>query len=842
TKMTENIKVAVRVRPFNEREKTRGASIIISMEGNTTRIIKPRSGDADVKTFTFDYSYWSHDGFVALDNGYLAPENEQFADQKRVFSDLGEGILENAWNGYNCSLFAYGQTGSGKTYSVVGGSANKGILPLFCERLFEDIERKQESAAEGTEFQVSLSMVEIYNEQVRDLLNPQSGRQGGLRIREKVDHGFFVENLLTVPVGSYGDIDSRIQEGTRNRTIAATHMNATSSRAHTIVAITFVQKAMSDGGHTLQKSSTINIVDLAGSERAGNTGAARERLKEGCMINQSLSTLGNVIKALADQGKGVQKSTVLPFRDSVLTKLLKNALGGNSKTIMIAALSPADVNYEETLSTLRFVDRAKAIRVQAVVNESPTSRLVRELQQENMRLQELLSQASYGALSNHSWNPCASSWEQNRREMEHMAMSWEQRLASERLAHQQKLKEEKELREKRKTIPHLWNLNEDPALNGLLCHFIPEGSLSIGNGKSENPAGIILHGVGVLPHHASVNNKDGVIILAPSPEARVLINGCPLTQPALLNHNDRLLLGASQLYVLYDPKAVSVDSGGDHKQTVTFDKAQEEIACNSGLCMAVGGNSSDDALIWEDLLSLLPALWEGNGIGEELGKGTRFEVVLTASEGHGKHAGLTQVRVKMTHLASGLEFLLRPREFLGRRFLMQEMYQRYLQGDDWDLPRDKDPFWECPESTVSVGVVQVALQPLSHQLAVSETYPVLDCHGQKQGHLRVLIQPCDSDGAPKRQQVGDPNELIGKQLHLLIRILGARGIPEHFTKTHCRFKLFCEDEDETAEVASSNPDYNFEKTFFFNPVTEEFLDYIAKSVLTIEVCGTQVER
>uniref|UniRef100_S4RVC6 Kinesin-like protein n=1 Tax=Petromyzon marinus TaxID=7757 RepID=S4RVC6_PETMA len=566
-----NIKVAVRVRPFNEREKTRGASIIISMEGNTTRIIKPRSGDADVKTFTFDYSYWSHDGFVALDNGYLAPENEQFADQKRVFSDLGEGILENAWNGYNCSLFAYGQTGSGKTYSVVGGSANKGILPLFCERLFEDIERNVEHITGDMALvcNVSLSMVEIYNEQVRDLLNPQSGRQGGLRIREKVDHGFFVENLLTVPVGSYGDIDSRIQEGTRNRTIAATHMNATSSRAHTIVAITFVQKAMSDGGHTLQKSSTINIVDLAGSERAGNTGAARERLKEGCMINQSLSTLGNVIKALADQGKGVQKSTalvLLPFRDSVLTKLLKNALGGNSKTIMIAALSPADVNYEETLSTLRFVDRAKAIRVQAVVNESPTSRLVRELQQENMRLQELLSQASVGSVQGESWggpcttkcpcdpakfsllaswNPCASSWEQNRREMEHMAMSWEQRLASERLAHQQKLKEEKELREKRKTIPHLWNLNEDPALNGLLCHFIPEGSLSIGNGKSENPAGIILHGVGVLPHHASVNNKDGVIILAPSPEARVLINGCPLTQPALLNHNDSILIDFS---------------------------------------------------------------------------------------------------------------------------------------------------------------------------------------------------------------------------------------------------------------------------------------------------------
>ena len=177
-------------------------------------------------------------------------------------------------------------------------------------------------------------------------------------------------------------------EGTANRTIAATNMNATSSRAHTIVTINLVQKYKNETGKEMSKSSLINLVDLAGSERADATGATGDRLKEGAAINLSLTSLGNVIAALADNSSG--KNVRVPYRDSQLTKLLMNALGGNSKTIMIAAISPADINYDESLSTLRYADRAKQIKTKATVNEDPTEKLIADLKAENAKLKKLL--------------------------------------------------------------------------------------------------------------------------------------------------------------------------------------------------------------------------------------------------------------------------------------------------------------------------------------------------------------------------------------------------------------------------------------------------------------------
>uniref|UniRef100_H2YJV5 Kinesin motor domain-containing protein n=1 Tax=Ciona savignyi TaxID=51511 RepID=H2YJV5_CIOSA len=309
-----------------------------------------------------------------------------FHIQAKVFDDLGRGVLENAWKGFNCSLFAYGQTGSGKSYSMVGFHANKGIIPITCEELFKGIsERKAtDELAKEAEYQVSVSMLEIYNETVKDLLNV-SVEKRFLHIKTFFYIVLPVEQLQVSPVSDYAAVEGRIAEGTRNRTLAATNMNATSSRAHTIVAINFAQKAKNEAGKSMTKTSIINLVDLAGSERADSTGATGDRLKEGSMINKSLLCLGNCIKALADIQDG--KHINVPFRDSILTRLLKNALGGNSKTIMIAALSPADINYEETLSTLRFADRAKSIKTKAVVNESPTDKLIREMKGEIKRLQ-----------------------------------------------------------------------------------------------------------------------------------------------------------------------------------------------------------------------------------------------------------------------------------------------------------------------------------------------------------------------------------------------------------------------------------------------------------------------
>ena len=233
-------------------------------------------------------------------------------------------------------------------------------------------------------------MLEIYNERTQDLLiDPNLRPKGGLEIRESKTVGVFVKGLSKHPVLCYEDIERKMEEGNKNRTIGSTLMNATSSRAHTIIALEFRQVEM-EGTRKLEKFSVINLVDLAGSEKAGQTGATGDRLKEGCAINKSLTVLGQCISTLADKAMGKAKGTVVPYRDSALTRILQNALGGNSKTIMICALSPATTNYEETLSTLRYADRAKKIKNKAMINESPQERLIRELRTENEQLKKML--------------------------------------------------------------------------------------------------------------------------------------------------------------------------------------------------------------------------------------------------------------------------------------------------------------------------------------------------------------------------------------------------------------------------------------------------------------------
>lgn len=291
--------------------------------------------------------------------------------------------------GYNCTMFAYGQTGTGKSYSFVGYGSNKGILPLACEEIFKRI-KDQESSRH--KFQVECAMMEIYGRELRDLLNPKSKEK--LKIRNGKT-GTYVQGLKKSAVGSYKAIEKVQDVGTANRTVGATAMNATSSRAHTIVTITLGQK-IEEEGRERQFASDIVLVDLAGSERAESTGATGARLQEGIEINVSLSALGNVISALAEKANNPKKKVFVPYRSHVLTELLQSALGGNSKTVMVAAVSPAHINFDESLSTLRYADRAKQIKVVVEVMENPTDKLIRELKAENDKLRKMLSGIANG--------------------------------------------------------------------------------------------------------------------------------------------------------------------------------------------------------------------------------------------------------------------------------------------------------------------------------------------------------------------------------------------------------------------------------------------------------------
>jgi kinesin family protein 1 len=412
-----SVKVAVRVRPFNNREIQRNTQCIIRMEGPNTYITNPKSqpGESDaIKSFKYDYSYWSHTD--SSDPGFIT--------QRQVYEDLGIEMLDHAFEGYNVCIFAYGQTGAGKSYTMMGRLEpdQKGIIPQMCEELFERIENL--TSDNNSQCTVEVSYMEIYCERVRDLLNPKN-KNNNLKVREHPIMGPYVEDLSKLVVKKYMDIDRLIDEGNKARTVAATNMNETSSRSHAVFTLIFTQKR-----HDFQTDlvtecvSKISLVDLAGSERANSTGAQGARLKEGANINKSLTTLGKVISALAEmsnnsfnsslsastsnlkkgstQNLSKKKMEFIPYRDSVLTWLLKENLGGNSKTAMLAAISPADINYDETLSTLRYADRAKQIVCKAVVNEDANGKLIRELKEEIFRLREILKREGFDELPDDS--------------------------------------------------------------------------------------------------------------------------------------------------------------------------------------------------------------------------------------------------------------------------------------------------------------------------------------------------------------------------------------------------------------------------------------------------------
>ena len=570
-----SVKVAVRVRPFNTREKDNNSVCCIEMTENQTTI-KDELGQP--KTFTFDHSFWSHDCYIELENGYLSPDDSgKYTDQKIVFDTLGKQILDNAWEGYHCCLFAYGQTGSGKSYSMVGYGANKGIVPISCEEIFKRI---GENKDEQIHYEVEVSMLEIYNEKVQDLLVPINKRPPtGLKIRESKALGVFVADLTKYPVSSYEEISNKMDEGYQNRTIGSTLMNSTSSRAHTIVTIEFKQ-VNTQGKLKSEKLSKINLVDLAGSERANSTGATGARLKEGCNINKSLLVLGNVINTLADKALGKKKDVLPPYRDSALTRILQNALGGNSKTVMICALSPASINYEETLSTLRYADRAKKIQNKAVVNESEHDKVVRLLREENNDLKKKIEELSKKLLGGtvqdedkEAFKELKAQYDETQKLCESMSKTF-----SERLEEAKKADKELGIEKVDITKPHLIVLNEDPQLSHKLKYSLKELPIYVGRKHGNPEPKIKLSGIGIKQNHAIFisGEKENEIILKPNESDAIkyiYINGKKIKSQdgQKLKNKDRIVFGNNTILIYMEK------SDGKDIYEIDWEMAQTEL-------------------------------------------------------------------------------------------------------------------------------------------------------------------------------------------------------------------------------------------------------------------------
>uniref|UniRef100_A0A8C3TT74 Kinesin family member 13B n=1 Tax=Catharus ustulatus TaxID=91951 RepID=A0A8C3TT74_CATUS len=491
--------------------------------------------------FAYDHCFWSMDESV----------KEKYAGQDVVFKCLGENILQNAFDGYNACIFAYGQTGSGKSYTMMGTADQPGLIPRLCSGLFE---RAQKEENEEQSFKVEVSYMEIYNEKVRDLLDPKGSRQS-LKVREHSVYGPYVDGLSKLAVASYKDIESLMSEGNKSRTVAATNMNEESSRSHAVFKIILTHTLYDvQSGTSGEKVGKLSLVDLAGSERATKTGAAGDRLKEGSNINKSLTTLGLVISALADQAAGKNKNKFVPYRDSVLTWLLKDSLGGNSKTAMVATVSPAADNYDETLSTLRYADRAKNIVNHAVVNEDPNARIIRELREEVEKLREQLTKAE--AMKSPELK---ERLEESEKLIQEMTVTWEEKLRKTEEIAQERQKQLESLGISLQSSGikvgdnkcFLVNLNADPALNELLVYYLKEHTL-IG---SDNSQDIQLCGMGILPEHCIIDiTPEGQVMLTPQKNTRTFVNGSAVVCPIQLHHGDRILWGNNHFFRLNLPK------------------------------------------------------------------------------------------------------------------------------------------------------------------------------------------------------------------------------------------------------------------------------------------------
>ncbi|XP_044288545.1 kinesin-like protein KIF14 [Varanus komodoensis] len=548
------VTVAVRVRPFSIRDKNEGTFQVVSMTGQETVVQHPDT--KQIYRFTFDFSFWSFD------------QSHSFASQEMVYQSLAVPLLERAFEGYNTCLFAYGQTGSGKSYTMMGfdDDHERGIIPRFCEDIFTRIAKAD---TQQTAYHLEMSYFEVYNEKIHDLLilKAENGqKKQPLRVREHPVFGPYVEDLTVNIVSSYTEIQNWLQLGNKHRATAATGMNDKSSRSHSVFTLVMTQTKtdiVEKEEHEYRIISRVNLIDLAGSERCSAAQTSGERLKEGVSINKSLLTLGKVISALSEQNQS-RKKVFIPYRESVLTWLLKESLGGNSKTAMIATISPAASNVEETLSTLRYAKQACFIINVAKVNEDINAKLILELKaeieklklaQKNMQNVDPEKQRLYVQ----EITSLRMKLHQQEREMAEMQRAWKEKLEQ---AEKKKFEETVELQKAGITfkvdnsLPNLVNLNEDPQLSEMLLYMIKEGETTVGKCKPHSRHDIQLSGVLIADDHCIIRHVEGAVCTIPVGEAKTYVNGKCISGPTFLHHGDRIILGGDHYFRFNHPVEV----------------------------------------------------------------------------------------------------------------------------------------------------------------------------------------------------------------------------------------------------------------------------------------------
>lgn len=860
------VQVAVRMRIFNQREKDAGAERIIRMTreevGSKTFIRNPDTDEE--KEFKFDYSFNSH-----ADDPRVGP----YATQDTVFDDLGRPVMMSALEGRNVCLFAYGQTGAGKSFSMLGKAdppSMQGIIPRTCREIFKVIDRDKGNPLVSSE--VAIQTVEIYCEQINDLLaDRKTWPPAGFKPKMTKD-GFACDTIMK-PCMNYEDIEAAFNFADRNRSVGSHALNPESSRAHTIYQITYMKrtKVSADAKQCETITTKLNLVDLAGSERMESAGTSGQMLKEGNAINLSLTALGNTIKALSE-GKRAQ------FRESKLTLLLQSSMT-NGKVIMIAAVSPASICFDESVSTLRFAERIKMVKIKAKKNVTldPVAEIKKEMEEMRKRMQDEIDELRRGggsAMGGGGADPAVVE------ELKRMLDEQKENERQLKLDMEKRLKEMEEdtdskkaraikIQEQWKTalggatmqkaadvlVPHLLNLNEDPRLAETLIYTIETERVVAGRANKESPPKLEFNGMGIVKNHCvfEYNASAGEVFIVPGPNARCCVNGRQVTERTELKHNYRVWLGNNYAFRFAFP--------GHEDKAETLAEKPDYLFAEAEIAKFAAGNESDVTVhgaLGHQLSEALKKVEQANIIAGDLNRDATFAPKIIKNRNSGEDNVVVHVTLPQGNLVWQWD------KFSSRLVDMVKVWQswQYAVANDqsFSLP-DDNPFVD--HGYQLIGEADVWLQSLGNMIDLDAEPVVLSPSGAQEAKLTVQIVPLDVNGneGPWEDDnealdpfVDSPDELKGKVIQFAVKVprmvfevdLRTGGKPR-YRDVFVTYGIQSDDTDDAVETGHDDS-HNLEVKFtnnvhkFKRLVDDKMYWMLTKGRLTFSVFGKLADQ
>eukprot|EP00668_Euglena_longa_P002240 GGOE01002586.1.p1 GENE.GGOE01002586.1~~GGOE01002586.1.p1 ORF type:complete len:941 (-),score=309.77 GGOE01002586.1:82-2904(-) len=864
----ENVQVAVRMRPFNGREKAANSTRVVRMEnllkGSKTYVTDPDTGEE--REFKYDFSFQSYSD---TERGI-----GDWADQETVMQTLGIPVLNAALEGRNVSLFAYGQTGAGKSFSMLGKVGTpelEGIIPRSCRELFR---RQREDSDPSLSYTIDIQVVEVYCEVVNDLLaDRKSWPPQGHKPRLTAKDGYVVDTIKK-PCFRYEDIWEAMEFADKNRSVGSHALNPESSRAHTIYQINYCRVKKHPDGRVMQTiTAKLNLIDLAGSERTESAGTTGQMLKEGNAINLSLTALGGCIKALSE-GKRPN------FRDSKLTLLLQASMTAG-RVIMIAALSPASICYPETLSTLRFADRIKQVKIKSSknVSEDPVTEIKKAMEEMRLAMQAEIDRLRANLSGEAPVDEDGNEVMELERMLEEQAAA-EVRMKDDLEAKLKTLRESTEERQARaneidvqwaqalggvskvrkedEVRPYFVNLHEDERVAETLVYAFDEGETLIGRPDRDNPPKIELAGLGIVKGHCTVVVDGSAVYLEAHNNSKTLVNGKRITARTQLFHQNRVWLGNNYAFRFCHPKHEMYGEGREEDPDYFVAEAEATEATEALDGMPPPGTSGQDwmsAALRHKLAEAEKKVEQANLIATDLDR----DVIFSPKIFEDRATRNTEMAV---HVQMGGQSLVWPWEkFCARVADMVNVWAEWqaceASGTTMrELDPATDPFIDMESQLI--GEADVWLNALANMVEFSTETAILSVFGQLQGRLNVELNPCDVngntgpwDGAEEELDpfVDEPRDLLNRVIQFEIRLstlqldekaLGVNGMPK-YEDCFVRYKF---DADDFFEPFTSTNEAHAGFSLQFNfahkhkvHVTPEVLHHIQKGRITFQLWG-----